>query len=57
MSYPTTDPVEEFAILRRDLEQQVLLLKSATSRKDRMNLLRGLRLMLKRADQLISAEE
>jgi len=57
MSSPTTDPVEEFAILRRDLEQQVLLLKSATSRKDRMNLLRGLRLMLKMADQLISAEE
>jgi hypothetical protein len=57
MSSPTTDPAEEFAILRRDLEQQVLLLKSATSRKDRMNLLRGLRLMLKRADQLISAEE
>jgi hypothetical protein len=57
MSSPTTDPLEEFASLRRDLEQQVLLLKSATTRNDRIHLLRGLRLMLKRADQLISAEE
>jgi hypothetical protein len=57
MSSPTTDPVEEYATLRRDLEQQVWLLKTATSRDDRIHLLRGLRLMLKRADQLISAEE
>jgi hypothetical protein len=57
MSSPTTDPVEEYASLRRDLEQQVWLLKTATSRDDRIHLLRGLRLMLKRADQLISAEE
>jgi hypothetical protein len=57
MSSPTPDPVEEYARLRRDLEQQVRLLKAATSRDDRIHLLRGLRLMLKKADQLISAEE
>src|SRR5579864_4484076 len=57
MSSPTTDALEGFASLRRDLEQQVLLLKSATTPNHRMQLLWGRQLMLKRADQLISADE
>jgi hypothetical protein len=57
MSFPTTDPLSDFSTLRRELEQQALLLNTSTDPEDRRRLLRELRLMLARADRLLSSEQ